>query len=167
MNKQRGFEVVQDEHRTAKEVYKSDAGKTFEKYADITLPTRADEESAGYDFYTPVDIELLPAQKKLVFTDVKAFMQKGEMLELYIRSSLAVKKGVMLSNCVGIVDKSYYSNESNDGNIGIALVNTSGKTVKISAGERIAQGIFKEYLVADKDEVQNDKRVGGIGSSGK
>ena len=34
---------------------------------------------------------------------------------------------------------SYYNNPDNDGNIGIALVNTSGIAVKLDAGDRIAQ----------------------------
>jgi len=73
----------------------------------------------------------------------------------------------MLSNSVGIIDASYYGNESNDGNIGIALVNTTGKAINIKKGQRIAQGIFTKFLVADVDETSDEQRSGGIGSSGK
>lgn len=167
MKKIRGFEIVKDEARTAKDIFKDEKGNQHAFNVDITLPTRADKGSAGYDFYIPKETVLLPAQKTLLFTDVKAYMQEGEVLELYIRSSLAVKKGIMLSNNVGIVDASYYNNEGNDGNIGIALVNTSGKAVTLAKGERVAQGIFKSFLVADEDETLNEERTGGIGSSGK
>ena len=167
MAKIRGFEEVLEKHKTAFNIF-TDEKKVQHKFPqDIILPTRADEGSAGYDFYLPKDLTLLPAQKTIVFTDVKAYMQPGEVLEIYIRSSLAIKKGLMLSNNVGIIDASYYGNESNDGNIGIALVNTTGKTIELIAGERIAQGIFKNFLVADIDEVQSETRTGGIGSSGK
>lgn len=152
--KTRGFEIVKDDCRVHAD-------------KEITLPTRADDRSAGYDFYNPATITLEPAQKTIIFTDVKAYMQNNELLEIYIRSSLAVKKGLMLSNNVGIVDSSYYNNPSNDGNIGIPLVNTSGKKVTIAEGERIAQGIFKNFLVADNDNVLASKRKGGFGSSGK
>lgn len=167
MTKQRGFEVVDDKHRTAFEIFTDEKKRKHQFPLEIKLPTRADGGSAGYDFYLPKDLKLLPMQKTLVFTDVKAYMQPDELLEIYIRSSLAIKKGLMLSNNVGIVDSSYYNNEGNDGNIGIALVNTTGITVELKAGERIAQGIFKKFLVIDEDVVESDKRVGGIGSSGK
>jgi dUTP pyrophosphatase len=85
---------------------------------------------------------------------------------LYVRSSVGVKKGIVLSNGTGIIDASYFSNKSNDGNIGLALYNTSDKEVVLEAGERIAQGLFMNYLVTDNDEVLNAQRVGGFGSSG-
>ena len=168
----RGFEVVKLE---ARKHLKDTPDLTFDerveingkrKYsAPVKLPTRADKGSAGYDFYLLDDVELLPAQKTIVWTDVKAFMEEDELLEIYIRSSLAIKNGIMLSNNVGIVDSSYYSNEDNDGNIGIALVNTSGKAVKLKRGERIAQGIFKKFLTSD--DKPESERTGGFGSSGK
>lgn len=151
--KTRGFEIVKDEYRQHPD-------------ANIVLPTRADIHSAGYDFYCPITITLQPAQKTLFSTDVKAYMQDDEVLEIYIRSSLGIKKGLMIPNNVGIIDSSYYNNPSNDGNIGMALVNTSGKEVTIKAGERVAQGIFKKYLVTDNDNVLALERTGGFGSSG-
>lgn len=165
--KVRGFEVVKEEARTAFNVLTDEKGKQHKFPSDITLPTRADKGSAGYDFYIPKDVQILPSQKTIIFTDVKAYMQEDEVLEIYIRSSLAIKHGLMLSNNVGIIDSSYYSNPNNDGNIGIPIVNTSGKAVTLSAGERIAQGIFKKFLVADEDVVASEERVGGMGSSGK
>jgi dUTP pyrophosphatase len=149
----RGFKVVANEHRKHPEV-------------DIQLPQRGDNRSAGYDFYLPCDVILQPGERQLVFTDVKAYMQDDEVLMLYVRSSIGVKKGIVLSNGTGIIDASYYSNKSNDGNIGVSLFNTSDKEVVLQAGERIAQGIFMNYLVADNDEVLNAQRVGGFGSSG-
>ncbi|SQC62185.1 deoxyuridine 5'-triphosphate nucleotidohydrolase [Listeria fleischmannii subsp. fleischmannii] len=45
--------------------------------------------------------------------------------------------------------------------------NISDTSVKIECGERIAQGIFTKYLVADVDDVTNEQRAGGVGSTGK
>lgn len=164
----RGFEIVQDKNRTAFDVFTDEKKKQHKFPTKITLPTRADTRSAGYDFYIPKDLTLLPMQKTIIFTDVKAYMQQDEVLEIYIRSSLAIKQGVMLSNNVGIVDASYYNNENNDGNIAIPLVNTTGRAVELKAGDRIAQGIFKKFLVADEEEeVLTSKRIGGLGSSGE
>lgn len=149
----RGFQVVQD---------------TFRKTTgDITLPTRADCRSAGYDFYMPEDI-YIPANANYMFsTDVKAYMLNGEVLKLYIRSSLAIKRGLSLVNSVGIIDASYYENPDNDGNIGCCIKNNMMYGVQLARGERVMQGIFMRYLVADVDNVLSDTRTGGVGSSGK
>ena len=167
MSKTRGFEIVSNQHRTAFDVFTDEKRQEHKFPKEITLPTRSDVKSAGQDFYLPKDLDLLPMQKTIIWTDVKAYMQDDEVLEIYIRSSLAVKSGLMLSNNVGIVDASYYNNESNDGNIGLAVVNTTGQTVKLKEGQRIAQGIFKKYLTADEDTSTSEKRKGGVGSSGK
>ena len=149
----RGFEIVTNKHRKHPEV-------------EIQLPKRGDNRSAGYDFYLPCDIILQPGERKLVFTDVKAYMNPDEVLMLYVRSSIGVKKGIILSNGTGIIDSSYFSNKSNDGNIGVSLFNKSDKEVVLEAGEGITQGIFMKYLVVDDDEVLNAQRLGGFGSSG-
>lgn len=166
MKKQRGFEPVNDAHVHYKQkVVVHGKEKLFAP--EIQLPVRADARSAGYDFFAPTDITLLPAQKTLIWTNVKAYMGDGEVLMLFPRSSLGIKQGVMLGNTVGVIDASYYSNPDNDGNIGISLLNTSGKAIKLKRGERIVQGVFIPYLTADADETLSDSRSGGIGSSGK
>lgn len=148
INRVRGFELVKDAP------------------ADTVLPSRKTKCSAGYDFYAPYDILIYPLQTThLIPLNVKAYMQDNEVLELYIRSSLAVKQQIKLINAVGIIDADYYSNPDNDGNIGIMLENASASPVVIKKGERICQGIFKQYLVADNDDVSAE-RTGGYGSTG-
>jgi len=162
----RGFEQVSEAHRTAFDLF-TDEKKQIHKFPKaITLPTRSDPRSSGYDFYLPKDLKLLPMQAIIVWTDVKAYMLPDEELLLFIRSSLASKNGLMLRNCVGKVDSSYYENPSNDGNIGINLINTTGITVDLKAGDRIAQGTFYKYLTTDNDETAAEIRTGGFGSSG-
>ena len=167
MSKVRGFEAVDEKHIQSFEVFTDEKGKRHKFPIKPKLPTRADDGSAGYDFYLQKDLKLLPMQKLLIWTDVKAYMKEDEFLFISLRSSLGHKQGLMLSNSQGIIDSSYYNNPGNDGNIGISVVNTTGKTISLSAGERIAQGIFMKYLLADEDNTLSDKRVGGIGSSGK
>ncbi|HFD2052109.1 MAG: dUTP diphosphatase [Veillonella parvula] len=153
LKRQRGFEIVGESFRKHKE-------------SNIELPIRADIKSAGYDIKTPVEIILKPQERKLIFTDIKAYMQDDEVLELYVRSSVGIKKGVVLSNGTGIIDSSYYSNKDNDGNLGLALYNTLDKEVVFESGERICQGVFKKYLTVDDDNCINSERNGGFGSSG-
>lgn len=165
--KLRGFEVVDTKFRTAFHTLTDEKGKKYEIPVDIKLPVRSDVRSAGYDFFLPKDIIVLPGHKTLIFSDVKAYMQPDEILQIHIRSSLGIKQGLILSNITGIIDSSYYSNPDNDGNIGLALLNTSGTAIKLREGERVAQGIFIKYLTADNDQPTSEERKGGIGSSGK
>lgn len=145
-----------------------EVGKPFKKFEQDTLsPIRADKGSAGYDFYSKESVAIKPGQKHLFWTDVKAFMKQNEVLEIYIRSSLGIKYDLVLSNTVGIIDSSYFENPTNDGNIGISLKNTGAHPVHIDEGDRIAQGIFKEYLTTVADNVKDEERFGGFGHSGK
>ena len=148
----RGFEVVSDEFRKHPNV-------------EIQLPTRGSKISAGYDFYLPCDLILQPGEKTCVWSDVKAYMQEGEVLMLHVRSSIGIKKGLMLSNITGVIDADYYNNPNNNGNIGIALYNYSNETVELKRGERICQGVFIPFLVADNGNTDKE-RTGGIGSTG-
>jgi len=70
-------------------------------------------------------------------------MLPDEFLGIFIRSSVAIKKLIILTNQAGIVDCDYYSNEQNDGNIGICLLNTDSLfTSKIKKGEKIVKIIL-------------------------
>lgn len=152
--RERGFEIIKDEHRKHSDI-------------EIQLPTRGDSRSAGYDFYSNETVVLQPKQSHLFWTDVKSYMLDDEVLSIHVRSSIGTKKDLMLKNTTGIIDSSYYENVSNDGNIGICLVNMGDKIQKIEKGERIAQGIFTKYLIADDDICLKLERTGGFGSSGK
>ena len=152
--RERGFEIIKDEHRKHSDI-------------EIQLPTRGDSRSAGYDFYSNETVVLQPKQSHLFWTDVKSYMLDDEVLSIHVRSSIGTKKDLMLKNTTGIIDSSYYENVSNDGNIGICLVNMGDKIQKIEKGERIAQGIFTKYLIVDEDTCLKSERTGGFGSSGK
>ena len=134
------------------------------KYENIVLPKRQTAKSAGYDFYLPYDIFLKSGEVKIIATGIKASLEDDEVLEIYIRSSMAIKRGLFLVNQVGIIDADYYNNPDNEGHIMIAIRNTSEVEVSLKAGERIAQGVFKKYLVTDDDNATNT-RCGGIGST--
>ena len=146
--KTRGFEVVRD-----------DARKTS---GDVTLPTRGTSKAMAYDFYANDDYEVMPNGIVKIWTDVKAYTKDNEGLVLNIRSSMGGK--FIMINQQGWVDSDYYSNESNDGNIGIFLKNITDYPITIARGDRIAQGMFINYLVADNGNTDK-KRDGGWGST--
>ena len=130
------------------------------------IPTRADKGSAGYDFYTAERIVIPPKTAVTFSTNIKASMEPDEVLMLYIRSSVGIKKHIMLSNGTGVIDSTYYNNPDNEGNIMCALYNYGDTEQTIEAGDRVMQGVFVKYLTVENDQVMNKQRLGGIGSSG-
>lgn len=153
MNKQRGFEVA----------------KGFEDKG-INLPVRKTKYSAGYDIEAAEDV-IVPSFKKgmnptLVKTGLKVYMQDDEVVLLYNRSSNPKKKGLIMANSVGVIDKDYYGNPDNDGHFMFAFYNIKEEDVKIKKGEAIGQAIFQKYLMADGDNAEGE-RVGGFGSTRK
>lgn len=135
-------------------------------YADRAelLPKRETKHAAGYDLKVAECMEIAPGDIKLVPTGLKAYMQDGEVLYLYDRSSNPRKKGLVLINSVGVIDGDYYGNQANEGHIFAQMKNISDQTVKLEAGERIVQAVFAPYLLADGDQADGI-RVGGFGST--
>lgn len=128
---------------------------------DTKLPERQTKASAGYDFYVIEDVEIPAYGTVMLPTNVKAYIQEDEVLMLYARSSLAIKRGLILQNTTGIIDSDFFPHE-----IKVALRNTTDKPVKLLKNERCAQGIFLKYLVSDNGNLDNT-RDGGIGSTRK
>ena len=153
MERKRGFEIA----------------KGFED-KKINLPIRKTKYSAGYDMEAAEDT-VIPSFKKgmnptLVKTGLKAYMEDDEVLYIYNRSSNPKKKGLILANSVGVIDKDYYGNPDNDGHIMFAFYNIKEEDIEIKKGEAIGQGIFQKYLVTD-DDVAEGERTGGFGSTSK
>ena len=153
MEKIRGFEIA----------------KGFEDKG-INLPIRKTKYSAGYDVEAAEDTvipKFVRGQKPtLIKTGIKAYMQDNEYLMLANRSSNPGKKGLILANSVGIVDKDYYGNPDNDGHIMFAFYNIKDEDVIVKKGDAIGQAIFMPFLVADGDIATGD-RLGGFGSTNK
>lgn len=133
---------------------------------DTKLPVRASGGSAGYDFYAPERI-VIPARGAtgLIFFNVKAKCPNWMYLQLFIRSSLAVKHSIVLETS-GVIDADYYGNPDNDGNIGVKFRNHSDVDFVIEKGERCFQGIFFTYFITNNGSVLG-ARLGGYGSSGQ
>ena len=153
MKKIRGFEVV----------------KGYEDKG-INIPLRKTARSAGYDIEA-VEDTVIPSFKKgmaptLIKTGLKAYMADDEVLMLYNRSSNPKKKGLILANSVGVVDKDYYGNPDNDGHIMFAFYNIKDEDTVIKKGEAIGQAVFQKYFVTD-DDIAAGERTGGFGSTDK
>ena len=144
---------------------KTDDAAARRIYEALSLPARATTGSAGYDFYLPYDITLMPGESVKVPTGIRARMEEGWVLLLFPRSGLGFKYRVQLDNTVGIIDSDYYGSD-NEGHIFAALTNDSkrGKVLSLRAGDSFMQGVFVPFGITESDNAAG-KRNGGFGST--
>ena len=139
---------------------------TKEMYEKLMLPKRATKYSAGYDFFLPFDLELLPQESIKIPTGIRCKMDPSYVLLLFPRSSLGFKYRLQLDNTVGIIDADYFDS-SNEGHIFIKLTNDSkDKVLRLKAGDAFSQGIFISYGLTIDDDT-TDIRDGGFGSTNR
>ena len=161
-------------HKVSAERFMADWKDTFPETAEETIadiynkikrPVRATAGSAGYDFFSPVDITLNPGETVKIPTGIRVEMEQDWVLKCYPRSGLGFKYRLQLNNTVGIIDSDYFYSD-NEGHIFSKITNDSNesKSVSIQAGTGFMQGIFVEYGITVDDDAQGI-RNGGFGST--
>lgn len=138
-------------------------------YDKIKLPVRSTSRSSGYDFFYPGTEPLFISKGKrvLIPTGIKCkFLEDDYDLIILPRSSMG-RKGLRLLNTMAVIDNDYWLAD-NEGHIMIMLTCDNNEGITINPGDRFAQGIIREYFLAEGDnEVKKHDRVGGIGSTGE
>lgn len=134
----------------------------YEMWSVIPLPRRATADSAGYDFFLPYAVDLLPGYPLVIPTGIRCHMPGGVFLALLPKSGLGFKHGVRLRNGAGVVDADFYS-AANEGHILGSL--TTEEALSLPAGAKFMQGIFLPYAVTADDRASG-ARNGGFGSTG-
>ena len=130
------------------------------------IPTRGSEYAAGYDLYAATDyvVNIPPHSTVKVGTGIAIELHEDTFGAIFARSGLATKKGLRPANCVGVVDADYR------GEVIVALHNDTDETMRIDAGERIAQLVIMDFTpVTFKlvDELSTTIRgTDGFGSTG-
>lgn len=110
--------------------------------------------------------QLPPGIRCLVPTGLIFDIPEGHVLKMFIRSSVALKKGLILANGTGIIDSDYVEESY------IMVQNVTDSLVTIEHGERLAQCMLvpvEQHALAetqDRPEQKTD-RDGGFGSTGK
>ena len=131
-------------------------------------PAYATPGAAAADLCAVLDapLTLEPGQRAMVPTGLAIELPGPDCVALvYARSGLAIKQGVTLSNCVGVIDSDYR------GEIGVGLVNLSQEAYTVQPGDRIAQLMVVPVerptvsLVEDLDDTSRGS--GGFGSTGR
>ena len=140
------------------EQFKRDIIDDRQLYEEYEIPSRETYYAAGYDFHALCDFVIKPGMTKKIPTGIKVEMENDEVLLIVVRSSQGFKYNVRLINQVGVVDKDYYNNPTNEGHIWIGLKNEGIKDYVVNKGDGIAQGMFIKYLLTENDNI-NEKTL--------
>jgi dUTP pyrophosphatase len=154
-------------------LYQNHEERIKEVYDSIKLPQRSTKRSSGYDFFYPgvMPTTIIKGRSTTIVTGIRCiFLEDGYDLSIYPRSGMGFKFRLHLDNSTGIIDNDYFESD-NEGHIMIKLScdprnNISGVT--INPGDKFAQGIIREFFLAEEDdEVEKPDRNGGMGSTGE
>ena len=131
-------------------------------------PAYATAGAAAADLCALLDepLTLAPGQRTMIPTGLAIELPDAQCVALlYARSGLAIKHGLTLPNCVGVIDSDYR------GEVRVGLINLGTEPYTIAPGERIAQlciaPVWQAAFVQAEDLSNTDRGAGGFGSTGK
>ncbi|MGN0975409.1 MAG: dUTP diphosphatase [Gemmiger sp.] len=131
-------------------------------------PAYATPGAAAADLCAVLDapLTLAPGERAMVPTGLAIELPGPECVALvYARSGLAVKHGLTLSNCVGVIDSDYR------GEVRVGLINQGSAPYTIAPGERIAQlciaPVWQAEFTAAETLGDTRRGAGGFGSTGR
>ena len=131
----------------------------------LPLPEYKTSGAVAFDLMARTEMEIEPHALALIPLNVIIEIPKGYTFILAPRSSLPIKKGLLIPNGVGVFDQDYCGPEDE---WRLEVLNFTEKKVKIEKGERVAQGLLVPIEKAKWQEVKeiNHKSRGGFGSTG-
>ena len=135
---------------------------------DIPAPRYATSGAAAMDICACIDepVTIPAGGRAVISTGIAIALPSADYVALmFIRSGLGIKKGICLSNGVGVIDSDYR------GEIMVGLSNHSDADYTIEPGERIAQLVIVPVFTPDIEEADEltdtERSAGGFGSTGK
>ena len=132
---------------------------------DVGYKTR---DSVGYDICSIETVKIPPKTCKLIDTGVIVKLNRKDIFPaVFVRSSLPIKKNLIMLNSVGIIDLDYCGKEDS---IKLNLYNIGEKEAVIKKGERMGQIVFLKFEKPEIKKVSNIKIFnknsrGGFGST--
>ena len=130
------------------------------------LPDYATIGSAGMDIYANLTeaVILQPFDRQLIPTGLYIALPQGYEAQLRMRSSWALKRGLILPNAPATIDSDYR------GEIKIIVANISQETQTILPNDRLAQMVIAKYekisWIAVNALSDTTRGEGGFGSTG-
>jgi len=131
-------------------------------------PCRATYGAAAYDIFSPYAFTLKPGEEITIPTGTRVLINNSLNIGFFIlpRSGAGFKCYTRLANTIGLIDKDYIQSK-NKGHCWVKIRNESTeKEWVVKTGDAIAQGVFLNYYLTDRDaEQQKQERDGGFGST--
>src|SRR6185503_18442481 len=104
-------------------------------HPSVPLPQYQTAGAAGFDLAASEDVVVPPSTIALVPTGLVIQAPPGHFLGIFARSSTPLKRGLMVANGVGVIDRDYCGPQDE---IKIQVLNFTAEPVSISRGDRIA-----------------------------
>lgn len=123
---------------------------------DLPFPDY-ESDAACFDFACREDMIIAPNEIGLVPLNVVIRVPDGFALLVFARSSTSIKKGLVLSNGVGVVDPFYRGDKDE---IIAPFLNITKEPIEIKRGDYIAQGMFIKRESIEWEEVESMDEVG-------
>ncbi len=162
-------------------------------YSNVSLPAYATKDSACFDLAAHLidaegnlrtiksvdpqnymsdmlrmtsDLLIPPATTVLIPTGLIAKIPSGYSVRVHMRSSVALKRGLILPNGEGVIDADYFDE------LFLMVRNVSDAFVTVKHGERICQGEIIQTMKFPIEQIysrptQTTDRAGGFGSTGR
>ena len=136
----------------------------------MEMPKYATSGSAALDLCAALEegerVVLAPGERKLIPTGISLEPERNDVVAIIAaRSGLGTKKGICLSNGIGVIDSDYR------GEVCVGLFNTGKEDFVIERGDRIAQmmflPVFAANLIESAELDTTERGAGGFGSTGK
>lgn len=131
------------------------------------LPARATDNSAGYDVYANISIpiNIYPGETEVIPLGFSTALPTGTAALLLPRSGLGAMYGMILANCMGLIDSDYRDEWK-----AVIWNRNNEDMVTVNPKMRIAQFILINYLNTDfiiTPDLNETTRFGGFSSTGE
>ncbi len=131
----------------------------------VPLPEYQTPGAVAFDIAARTNMTVAPEALALIPTGLIVEVPQGYTLLLCARSSTPGKLGLHIPHGVGVIDQDYHGP---DDELLIQYYNHGTEPVTITAGQRIAQGMFVPVAIATFEETDHLSFVsrGGFGNTG-
>ena len=135
----------------------------------MTSPEYATSGSAAVDLRAALEenevLTIAPGERALIPTGIAISPESSNVVAVIAgRSGLGIKKGITLSNCIGVIDSDYR------GEVCVGLINHGTEPFEVRRGDRIAQMMFMPVMTANflvsETLDETERGAGGFGSTG-
>ena len=135
---------------------------------EIPAPYYASAGAAALDLHACLEepVTLAPSGRVTIPTGIAIALPSPAYVALvFARSGLGIKRGIALSNGVGVIDSDYR------GEICVGLQNSGREPYTVQPGDRIAQLAVVPVLQVELEQVESldetERGAGGFGSTGR